>query len=392
MDRERHLRDAPHRDRARASCASRSRRCARRGAKRRATSCCSAAIRRPADPVLVPRHDAAAASPDAHAHPHGHLQRLDGRQAAPRRSSTAIPWSRTARSPGPSRSSAFVLGRPVANFGVAVLRGRRAAARRPERRREPSRRDRRRCRSTSTRTSTSTATPGRSPARSARPPGTYDVVFDSRAATGARFTFRFWVDDVAPPNAAAARHDRARRRRRAFASPTPASGVDPRSLHATVDRPAPAASADANGDRVDRRVRASAAGTHAARVHGLRLPGGEEHGERHPDPPEHARPPRDDPHSLAGRSRSSIVGRRLRSRSTLAANSSLSVRTRRRCEALRRSVRARKACGNTETRRQPRPLRSDEHGDRAREQERVDPAHAGRFYPPRTHANSSFTR
>ncbi len=62
--------------------------------------------------------------------------------------------------------------------------------------------------------------------------GTYDVVFDSRAR-GARFTFRFWVNDVAPPTArlldTTARGGVARVR-----VADAGAGVDPGSLEATV--------------------------------------------------------------------------------------------------------------------------------------------------------------
>jgi hypothetical protein len=63
-------------------------------------------------------------------------------------------------------------------------------------------------------------------------PGAYDVVFDSRAK-GARFRFRFWVDDVRAPSArllgATARGGVVRVR-----VADAGAGVDPRSIDATV--------------------------------------------------------------------------------------------------------------------------------------------------------------
>ena len=65
-------------------------------------------------------------------------------------------------------------------------------------------------------------------------PGTYDLVFDSRAPAGDGFRFRFWVDDQRPPTArllgATARGGVVRVR-----VTDAASGVDPRSIHAAVD-------------------------------------------------------------------------------------------------------------------------------------------------------------
>ena len=63
-------------------------------------------------------------------------------------------------------------------------------------------------------------------------PGKYDVVFDSRA-TGDRFRFRFWIDDVRPPTArllSATASGGVVRVRVADAG----AGIDPRSLDATV--------------------------------------------------------------------------------------------------------------------------------------------------------------
>jgi hypothetical protein len=64
-------------------------------------------------------------------------------------------------------------------------------------------------------------------------PGAYDIVFDSRArAAHGRFTFRFWVDDTTPPTVRmlTASHGVVR-----IAVRDGGAGVDPQSLHATVD-------------------------------------------------------------------------------------------------------------------------------------------------------------
>ena len=63
--------------------------------------------------------------------------------------------------------------------------------------------------------------------------GAYDVVFDS-PARGSRFTFRFWVDDTQPPSArlVSARSSGGALRVRVSDA---GSGVDPRSMEATVD-------------------------------------------------------------------------------------------------------------------------------------------------------------
>ena len=134
--------------------------------------------------------------------------------------------------PGPEQVFRFVLGRAVANFGVAVLRG--GVQPRVVQAGDENR---------------LTGMPGlplninpyvdgfgdaRPIAGAIRPaPGSYDLVFDSRAG-GAGFTFRFWVDDVRPPTArllAATARTGVVRVRVADAG----SGVDPRSLEATID-------------------------------------------------------------------------------------------------------------------------------------------------------------
>ena len=133
--------------------------------------------------------------------------------------------------PGPEQVFRFSLGRAVANFGVAVLRG--AVQPRVVQAGDENR---------------LVGIPGlpfninpyvdefgdaRPVAGAIRPaPGTYDLVFDSRAR-GDRFTFRFWVDDVRPPSArllASSARGGVVRIRVADAG----SGVDPVSLEATV--------------------------------------------------------------------------------------------------------------------------------------------------------------
>jgi hypothetical protein len=134
--------------------------------------------------------------------------------------------------PGPEQVFRFALGRNVANFGVAVLRG--AVQPRVVQAGDENR---------------LVGIPGlpfninpyvdefgdaQPVAGAIRPaPGAYDLVFDSRAK-GDRFTFRFWVDDVRPPSArllTATARGGVVRIRVADAS----SGVDPRSVEATVD-------------------------------------------------------------------------------------------------------------------------------------------------------------
>jgi len=74
-------------------------------------------------------------------------------------------------------------------------------------------------------------------------PGIYDIVFDSprRARRGA-FAFRFWIGDTTPP---AVRILSARRGVLRLAVQDGGAGVDPASLHATIDgRSVPIAYAD----------------------------------------------------------------------------------------------------------------------------------------------------
>jgi hypothetical protein len=61
--------------------------------------------------------------------------------------------------------------------------------------------------------------------------GTYDVVFDSTNAGGRPFTFRYWVNDVAPPRLKV----RSARGSIVVAATDAGSGVDPNSIAATLD-------------------------------------------------------------------------------------------------------------------------------------------------------------
>jgi len=62
--------------------------------------------------------------------------------------------------------------------------------------------------------------------------GVYDVVFDTRAASDAgRFTFRLWVNDTTPPRL----RIRSTRGTIVVAATDAGSGVDPTSVHATLD-------------------------------------------------------------------------------------------------------------------------------------------------------------
>ncbi len=66
--------------------------------------------------------------------------------------------------------------------------------------------------------------------------GTYDVVFDTRAGAGGPFTFRYWVNDVTPPKVKVVSSTGAIR----LSAVDHGSGVDPNSIHATLDgRPVP---------------------------------------------------------------------------------------------------------------------------------------------------------
>jgi subtilisin family serine protease len=144
---------------------------------------------------------------------------------------------------GPEQVFRFALTRAVANFGVVVTRGAHVAPRVVYAGNEDH----------------LTGYPGlplvinpylgsfgtESPVAGAiRPaPGAFDVVFDTPAgvAPGA-FTFRFWVNDIAPPAVKLLSRTPKRRGNLELTIADPGSGVDPHSLKVTVDgAPAPAA-------------------------------------------------------------------------------------------------------------------------------------------------------
>jgi hypothetical protein len=63
-------------------------------------------------------------------------------------------------------------------------------------------------------------------------PGVYDIVFDTRSATDAGpFSFRLWIDDTTPPKLRV----RSARGGIQIVATDSGSGVDPSSIHATVD-------------------------------------------------------------------------------------------------------------------------------------------------------------
>ena len=159
-------------------------------------------------------------------------------------------------------------------------------------------------------------------------PGTYDVVFDTplRAPAAGRVHVPVLGQRRHPADRAAADARIAKPARSCGSPSTDAgSGVDPQSLAATID--GRSAAVDLLGDgRATVSLPGVAAGRHRVVLDGRGLPGAEEHGERAADPPEHQDALGDVHGPLAARSCSSIVGSRSRSRWTLAANSSLSSR------------------------------------------------------------------
>jgi hypothetical protein len=67
-------------------------------------------------------------------------------------------------------------------------------------------------------------------------PGTYRVVFDSPTKAGAgRFTFRFWIDDRAPPRVRLLTTSIRSGGTLLVAASDPGAGVDPRAVFAGID-------------------------------------------------------------------------------------------------------------------------------------------------------------
>jgi hypothetical protein len=95
--------------------------------------------------------------------------------------------------------------------------------------------------------------------------GTYDIVFDSPTRAGAgKFTFRFWVDDVAPPKASFVRRTVVRGERIRLRISDGGSGIDPTSVEAFVD--GRAVPARVRGNEVTLDTAALAAGRHRVRM------------------------------------------------------------------------------------------------------------------------------
>jgi subtilisin family serine protease len=137
---------------------------------------------------------------------------------------------------GPEVVYRFRLRRPVANFGVAILSPARGVTVQPRVVRDDDEN-----RVTGYTGVPVDLNPYRSSVGTERPvagvvlpkPDTYDIVFDSpaRSARGP-FTFRFWINDTTPPSVhvLSASHGVIR-----LAVRDNGAGVDPRSLHATID-------------------------------------------------------------------------------------------------------------------------------------------------------------
>jgi hypothetical protein len=67
-------------------------------------------------------------------------------------------------------------------------------------------------------------------------PGTYDVVFDTKSAAEAgRFTFRFWLDDTAPPRVRLLTSHAKPGGELRFAATDAGSGVQPATLRGSID-------------------------------------------------------------------------------------------------------------------------------------------------------------
>ncbi len=150
------------------------------------------------------------------------------------------PFDSSSRMPGPEQVFRVTLARPVANFGVVVTGGRRVSPRVVYAGDEN--------RLTGFAGLPSVINPyldaygeDRPVAGAIRPTkGSYDVVFDTPSGVApGRFTFRFWIDDQAPPTVRLVRSSVRRGGSVELAVADAGAGVDPRSLTARIDsRPA----------------------------------------------------------------------------------------------------------------------------------------------------------
>ena len=339
---------------------SRSRDVARRASRGPGSSCCARRQTRRIPywfRVATPRLPAAARARSRRTGTYsgstvGRPRRVD-RVPLPRRSVT--------RSTAPSRSS-----------------GHARAGRRELRRRVLQRRRRSRASSPATRTGSSaspalplninpyvrTSGDAEPVAGAIRPAAGRTTSSSTRDARGAHFTFRFWVDDVRAPTARLLDATARRRRRCASASPTRVRRR-PALARATVDGDAPAGPLRRRRREVDVGPAASGRTRSCSRSPTTRR---RRTWRTSPRILPNTRALRDDllHDPPSGRSRSSIVGRRSRSRSTLAANSSLSVRTSRRCEALRRfAAAAERPARRHRAARRGAATPRHEHGDRS---------------------------
>ena len=119
--------------------------------------------------------------------------------------------------------------------------------------------------------------------------GAYDVIFDSRsAATAGKFAFRFWLNDSTPPAVAL----KTKRVKRGTLAAGGGHGSWGRHRPGVAGRPGrrQRASRQPGGEHGSGADRVTRQGPAYAAFPGLRLPGDEEHGERRPDPAEHAHP------------------------------------------------------------------------------------------------------
>jgi subtilisin family serine protease len=141
---------------------------------------------------------------------------------------------------GPEQVFRVTLRKPVANFGVAVVEGARTSPRVVFAGDEN--------RLTGNAGLPLAINPYVESFATARPvagairpsPGAYDVVFETPAGTApGAFTFRYWIDDVAPPRVRLLGATVRPRSSLALALTDAGSGIDPRSLEASIDgRPA----------------------------------------------------------------------------------------------------------------------------------------------------------